>query len=177
LKVLLSRQNPLLSPFLPCCFAFRDPTKLRIESILTTKLAKQTAHMRLCLDRTGSLGRNMAKTILIVDDAMFMRTMVRNILLVEGYAVYEASNGQEAIQMYELHSPQLVFMDITMPVMDGIAATKAIKEKSPNAMIVMCSAMGQQNMVIEAVKAGAKDFIVKPFQADRVLECVKKFVA
>ena len=119
----------------------------------------------------------MAKSILIVDDAMFMRTMVRNILLVEGFAVHEAANGQEALEQYEIHNPQLVFMDITMPVMDGIAATKAIKEKHPSAVIVMCSAMGQQNMVVDAVRAGARDFIVKPFQADRVLECVKKFVA
>ncbi|HLO97009.1 MAG TPA: response regulator [Fimbriimonas sp.] len=119
----------------------------------------------------------MPKTVLVVDDAMFMRTIVRNILLVEGYAVHEAANGQEAVEQYDAHAPELVFMDITMPVMDGIAATKAITAKHPGAKIVMCSAMGQQNMVIDAVRAGAKDFIVKPFQAERVLDCVKKFAA
>lgn len=106
-----------------------------------------------------------------------MRAMLRGILIENQYAVYEASNGQEAIDQYDAHSPDLVIMDITMPVMDGITATKAIKAKNPGAVIVMCSAMGQQSMVIEALRAGAKDFIVKPFKADRVIECVKKLVA
>ena len=116
----------------------------------------------------------MSKKILISDDAMFMRAMLRGILIENQYAVYEASNGQEAVDQYEAHHPDLVFMDITMPVMDGIAATRAIKAKNPEAVIVMCSAMGQQSMVIEAVRAGAKDFIVKPFHPERVLDCVKK---
>ena len=120
---------------------------------------------------------DMSKKILISDDATFMRAMLRGILIENQYAVYEASNGQEAIDQYEAHHPDLVFMDITMPVMDGIAATRAIKAKNPDAVIVMCSAMGQQSMVIEAVRAGAKDFIVKPFHPERVLDCVKKLVA
>jgi two-component system, chemotaxis family, chemotaxis protein CheY len=128
-------------------------------------------------EKVGFHWVNMSKKILISDDAMFMRAMLRGILIENEYAVYEASNGQEAIDQYEAHKPDLVFMDITMPVMDGIAATRAIKEKNPGANIVMCSAMGQQSMVIEAVRAGAKDFIVKPFQAERVLECVRKLVA
>ena len=119
----------------------------------------------------------MSKKILISDDAMFMRAMLRGILIENQYAVYEASNGQEAVDQYEAHHPDLVFMDITMPVMDGIAATRAIKAKNPDAVIVMCSAMGQQSMIIEAVRAGAKDFIVKPFHPERVLDCVKKLVA
>lgn len=118
----------------------------------------------------------MHKKILVTDDAAFMRVMLKGILIPEKYAVIEATNGQEALEQYASHQPDLVFMDITMPVMDGITALKAIKARFPDACLVMCTAMGQQNMVIEAIKAGAKDFIVKPFQADRVLECVRKFV-
>lgn len=119
----------------------------------------------------------MAKNILIVDDAAFMRMMIKDILSKNGYNVVgEAENGAKAFEKYnELH-PDLVLMDITMPEMDGIAALKKIKGSDPNAMIIMCSAMGQQAMVIEAIQSGAKDFIVKPFQADRVLEAVKKVV-
>lgn len=118
----------------------------------------------------------MQKRILVTDDAMFMRSMLKNILIPNKYSVFEASNGQEAVDMFRLHSPDLVFMDITMPIMDGITATKTIKTAFPNALIVMCTALGQQNMVVEAIRAGAKDFIVKPFQPERVLDCVKKFV-
>ena len=119
----------------------------------------------------------MAKNILIVDDAAFMRMMIKDILSKNGYNVVgEAENGAKAFDKYnELH-PDLVLMDITMPEMDGIAALKKIKGADPNALIIMCSAMGQQAMVIEAIQSGAKDFIVKPFQADRVLEAVKKVV-
>ena len=118
----------------------------------------------------------MAKNILICDDAAFMRMMIKDILTKNGYNVVgEAENGAKGIEKYnELH-PDLVLMDITMPEMDGIAALKGIKQIDPNAH-VMCSAMGQQAMVIESIQAGAKDFIVKPFQADRVLEAVKKVV-
>lgn len=119
----------------------------------------------------------MQKKILVTDDAVFMRSMLKGILLPNKFTVVEASNGQEAIDQYNAHKPDLVFMDITMPVMDGLTAVKAIKSQHPDACMVMCTAMGQQNMVIEAIKAGAKDFIVKPFQAERVLECVRKFVA
>ncbi len=119
----------------------------------------------------------MAKNILICDDAAFMRMMIKDVLSKNGYTVAgEAENGLKAVEKYnELH-PDLVLMDITMPEMDGIAALKKIKAMDPSAVVIMCSAMGQQAMVIESIQSGAKDFIVKPFQADRVLEAVKKVV-
>ena len=116
----------------------------------------------------------MAK-ILIVDDAAFMRMMIKDILQKNGYEVIgEAANGLEAVELYKAHQPDLVTMDITMPEMDGIEAVKQIKAINPAAKVIMCSAMGQQSMVMDAIKAGANDFIVKPFQADRVLEAIKK---
>ena len=119
----------------------------------------------------------MAKNILICDDAAFMRMMIQDILTKNGYNVVgEAENGKIAVDKYSELSPDLVLLDITMPEMDGIGALKAIKEKDPNACVIMCSAMGQQAMVIEAIQSGAKDFIVKPFQAERVLEAVKKVI-
>ncbi len=119
----------------------------------------------------------MAKNILICDDAAFMRMMIKDILTKNGYNVVgEAENGVKAIEAYTECNPDLVLMDITMPEMDGIGALKGIKEKDPNAAVIMCSAMGQQAMVIEAIQSGAKDFIVKPFQAERVLEAVKKVI-
>ena len=119
----------------------------------------------------------MGKQILIVDDAAFMRMMIKDILSKNGYDVVgEAENGLKAVEKYEELKPDLVLMDITMPEMDGIQAVKTIKSSHGDAKIVMCSAMGQQAMVIEAIQAGAKDFIVKPFQADRVLEAVKKVI-
>ncbi len=119
----------------------------------------------------------MAKNILICDDAAFMRMMIKDILTKNGYEIAgEAENGQKAVEKYNETKPDLVLMDITMPEMDGIQALKKIKETDPNACVIMCSAMGQQAMVIEAIQSGAKDFIVKPFQAERVLEAVKKVV-
>lgn len=119
----------------------------------------------------------MAKGILLVDDAAFMRMMLKDILEKNGYEVVgEAENGVKAVEKYKELSPDLVIMDITMPEMDGIAAVKEIKKINSDATIVMCSAMGQQAMVIEAVQSGAKDFIVKPFQADRIIEAVKKVI-
>ena len=119
----------------------------------------------------------MAKNILICDDAAFMRMMIKDILTKNGYNVVgEAENGAKGIEKYNELKPDLVLMDITMPEMDGIAALKAIKASDPKASVIMCSAMGQQAMVIESIQSGAKDFIVKPFQADRVLEAVKKVV-
>lgn len=116
----------------------------------------------------------MAK-VLIVDDAAFMRMMVKDILQKNGFEVVgEACNGIEAVDLYKKENPDVVTMDITMPDMDGIEAVKAIKEFDPSAKVVMCSAMGQQSMVMDAIKAGAKNFIVKPFQADRVLEAINK---
>ena len=106
-----------------------------------------------------------------------MRMMVKDILTKNGYEVVgEAENGMKAVEKYKDLHPDLTTMDITMPEMDGISAVKAIRKIDPNAKIVMCSAMGQQAMVIEAIQAGARDFIVKPFQADRVLEAVKKAI-
>ena len=119
----------------------------------------------------------MAKNILICDDAAFMRMMIKDILTKNGYEIAgEAENGVKAVEKYNETKPDLVLMDITMPEMDGIQALKKIKEADPNACVIMCSAMGQQAMVIEAIQSGAKDFIVKPFQAERVLEAVKKVV-
>lgn len=119
----------------------------------------------------------MAKNVLICDDAAFMRMMIKDILTKNGYNVVgEAENGKIAVDKYSELSPDLVLLDITMPEMDGIGALKAIKAKDPNACIIMCSAMGQQAMVIEAIQSGAKDFIVKPFQAERVIEAVKKVI-
>lgn len=119
----------------------------------------------------------MAKNILIVDDAAFMRMMIKDILTKNGYNVAgEAENGAKAMDKYNELKPDLVLMDITMPEVDGIQALKNIRAADPNAKVIMCSAMGQQAMVIEAITAGAKDFIVKPFQADRVLEAVKKVI-
>lgn len=118
----------------------------------------------------------MAK-ILIVDDAAFMRMMLKDILTKGGFEIAgEAADGEEAVAKYAELKPDLVTLDITMPNKDGIQALKEIKAQDPNATCVMCSAMGQQSMVIDAIQNGAKDFIVKPFQADRVIEAVKKVV-
>jgi len=119
----------------------------------------------------------MAKNIMITDDALFMRVTLKNILTNSGYnVVAEAANGQEAVDKYAIHHPDLVLMDITMPIMDGIKATQAIKTANPGAKIIMCTAMGQKSMVIDAIQAGAKDFIVKPFQPERVLDSIRKLI-
>ena len=119
----------------------------------------------------------MGKNILICDDAAFMRMMIKDILTKNGYNVVgEAENGAIAVDKYKELKPELTLMDITMPEMDGINALKNIKASDAGANVIMCSAMGQQAMVIEAIQAGAKDFIVKPFQPERVLEAVKKVV-
>lgn len=115
--------------------------------------------------------------ILIVDDAAFMRMMIKDILEKNGFNVIgEASNGLEAVELYKKEKSDIVIMDITMPKVDGIEAVKLIKEYDNDAKIIMCSAMGQQAMVMDAIRAGAKDFIVKPFQADRVIEAINKVV-
>jgi len=117
----------------------------------------------------------MGKGILIVDDAAFMRMMIKDILSKNGYQVVgEAENGAKAIEKYKELMPDLVIMDITMPEVDGIQAVKEIKNFDQDSKIIMCSAMGQQAMVIESIQAGARDFIVKPFQAERVIEAIKK---
>ncbi|WP_078595602.1 response regulator [Evansella clarkii] len=117
----------------------------------------------------------MPVKVLVVDDAAFMRMMIKDILTKNNFEVVaEAGDGAQAIELYKEHSPELVTMDITMPEMDGITALKEIRNFDANAKVIMCSAMGQQAMVIDAIQAGAKDFIVKPFQAERVLEAVNK---
>ena len=103
--------------------------------------------------------------------------MIKDILSKNGYEIAgEAENGLKAVEKYREVQPDLVMMDITMPEMDGIQALKKIKSEDPSATVIMCSAMGQQAMVIESIQSGAKDFIVKPFDKDRVLEAVKKAV-
>lgn len=120
----------------------------------------------------------MAKRILITDDALFMRVTLKNILTQNGFEVVgEAANGLESVKLYNELKPDLVTMDITMPEMDGISAVREIRSADPGAKVIMCTAMGQKNMVVEAIEAGAKDFIVKPFQPDRVLEAVNKLLA
>lgn len=114
----------------------------------------------------------MAK-ILLVDDAAFMRKVIKDTLTKSGYTdLYEAEDGADAVEKFDQIQPDLVIMDITMPNMDGLEALKAIRGKYPNANVVMCSAMGQETMVFDAVRSGAKDFIVKPFKADRILKTV-----
>lgn len=113
--------------------------------------------------------------ILVVDDAGFMRKMVQTHLSKAGYDEFiEGADGQQAIELYEEEKPDLVIMDITMPNMDGIEALRQIKQTDPGAKVVMCSAMGQESMVLEAIKLGALDFIVKPFKQDRIIQTVSK---
>lgn len=116
----------------------------------------------------------MARSILVVDDAAFMRMMIRDILTKEGYTIHEAVNGRDAVEKYGEIKPDLITMDITMPELDGISALRAIRESDPDARVLMVSAMGQQKMIVEALEAGALDFLVKPFQPTKVLETVKK---
>ena len=115
----------------------------------------------------------MAKKILLVDDAAFMRKMIKDTLTKNGYTeVYEAVDGADAVAKFSELAPDLVVMDITMPNMDGLEALKTIRAKDGSANVVMCSAIGQESMVMDAVRSGAKDFIVKPFKPDRVLKTV-----
>jgi chemotaxis protein CheY len=117
----------------------------------------------------------MGKNILIEDDSAFMRMILKGILTKDGYNVVgEATNGKEAINKYNDLKPDLVAIDITMPEVDGLQALKQIMEIDHSAKVIMCSEMGQNDMVIEAIQAGAKDFIVKPFQADKVKKTIKK---
>jgi two-component system chemotaxis response regulator CheY len=119
----------------------------------------------------------VSHTVLVCDDAIFMRTMISDILTQAGYQVVgEAETGAQAVERYQQLKPDLVTMDIVMPDMGGIDAVRAIMKLDPNAKILMCSAMGQQALVIEAIQAGAKDFVVKPFQPSRVLEAVQRIL-
>lgn len=116
----------------------------------------------------------MSKTILVVDDAAFMRMMIRDILAKEGYSIREAVNGRDAVEKFEALRPDLVTLDVTMPEMDGIGALAAIRAIDPSASVLMVSAMGQQTLIDEALEAGATDYLIKPFQPTKVLETVKK---
>lgn len=119
----------------------------------------------------------MAK-IVVVDDAKFMRMTLTNILTNADHEIIgEGENGEEAIELYKKLQPDLVMMDITMPVMSGLDAVKEIKKEFPTAKVIMCSAMGQQKMVVEAIEAGAKDFIVKPFDEGRVIDAIDRVLS
>lgn len=112
--------------------------------------------------------------VMCVDDAVFMRNKASRLLIGRGYEVTEAANGLDAVHKYESEKPDVVLMDITMPVMNGIEAVKAIKEKDPDARIVMVTALSQKSMVLEAIQAGARDFITKPYDPEKLLETVQK---
>ena len=118
----------------------------------------------------------MAK-VLVVDDAAFMRMRCKKLLTRSGYEVIEAATGSQAVEMYQAEKPDLVLLDITMPDMDGLTALREIIKIDPDARVAMVTAMGQQSMVVEALKAGAKDFVIKPFDQDRVLAAIKKLMA
>lgn len=116
--------------------------------------------------------------ILITDDAAFMRHMIKNVLVKEGYEIAgEACNGNECVQLFQELKPDICLLDITMPQKDGIEAVKEIMQIDPNAKIIMISALGHQNKIIEALEAGARDFIVKPFEPQRVIEAIKRLQA
>ena len=120
----------------------------------------------------------MGKKVLIVDDAAFMRMMLKDILTKNDFEVVaEAENGKAGVAAFQKYNPDIITMDITMPEMNGIDAVKAIKALDPSVKVVMVSAMGQQPMVIEAIQAGANDFIVKPFQPERVIEAITKVLS
>lgn len=114
--------------------------------------------------------------ILIVDDAEFLRVRISRMLVSEGYEIAEAENGLEAVNAFKSEQPDLVLMDITMPEMDGLTALREIQSHDPEAKIVMLTALGQESVVLEAIKAGAKDFIVKPFEQARVISAITKYI-
>ena len=114
--------------------------------------------------------------VLIVDDAQFMRLRCARLLTENGYETVEAQNGVQAIEMYKKERPDVVLMDITMPEMDGLTALRELKKLDPNARIAMLTALGQQGIVLEAIKSGARDFVVKPFEAERVLAAVQRIL-
>jgi two-component system chemotaxis response regulator CheY len=117
----------------------------------------------------------MAVNVLIVDDLAFIKMVLRDILEKSGFHVVgEASNGKQAVAMYQERRPDVVLMDITMPDMDGLTALKKIKEIDPEARVIICSALGQQRLIVQAIQLGARDFIVKPFQPPRVVAALKK---
>ncbi len=120
----------------------------------------------------------MSTRVLIVDDAVFMRNMIKDIFSGDEFEVVgEAANGVEAVEKYRELNPDVVTMDIVMPLKSGIEAVKDIVSEDPDAKIVMCSALGQDSLIMEAIEAGAKDFIVKPFKAEKVIEVVKQIIS
>lgn len=134
--------------------------------------------MRCAMIRVMEVGEDMPKTILIADDALFTRMMLRNILNENGYtAVVEAETGTEAIWAYNRWRPDLVIMDINMPEMDGMTAVRNILAIDPQARIIICSALGEKHLMLEALEAGVKDFITKPFHPAKVVEVVKKVLS
>ena len=116
-------------------------------------------------------------TILVVDDAAFMRMRCCKMLTEQGYDVLQAENGAQAVDVYREKRPDAVLMDITMPEMDGLAALKALRALDPEARVAMVTAVGQQTIIMDAIKSGARDFVVKPFEAARVLQAVSKLLA
>lgn len=133
--------------------------------------------MRAYEPRIRKRGLTMAR-ILIVDDAMFMRASLKKLLVEHGYTVCgEAGDGKEAIAKFQELKPDVTILDITMPEMSGIEALRCIKEIDPSAKTIICSAMGQQAQLAQAIQYGAKDFIVKPFQEDRLLAAVEKVLS
>ncbi len=119
----------------------------------------------------------MAIKVMFVDDSSFMRTILKGIILRDSFELAgEAANGKEAIELYQKVQPDIVTMDIIMPEMNGIDAVKQIRAMDPNAKIIMVSAMGQQGMVIDAIQAGARDFIIKPFQPPRIHEALRRVI-
>ena len=117
----------------------------------------------------------MAINVAIVDDLAFIKLVLRDLIEKAGFRVVgEASNGEEAIELFQDKRPDVVLLDITMPKMDGITALKKLLEIDPKANIIMCSALGQQRLIVEAIQLGAKDFIVKPFRPERVISSIKK---
>jgi two-component system, chemotaxis family, chemotaxis protein CheY len=127
---------------------------------------------------TKKRSRSLMAKIMIVDDAAFMRAMIRDMLTKSGHEIVaEAKNGLEAVQMYPSAKPDLMTMDITMPEMDGVTALRNIRSLDPAARVIMCSAMGQHAMVLDAIQAGAKDFVVKPLQQQRLLDAIEKVLS
>lgn len=119
----------------------------------------------------------MSKKIMLVDDAAFMRMMIKNTLQQNGYTdIIEAKDGEEAIALFKQENPDLTLLDITMPNIDGLEALREIKNIDKDSKVVMCSAMGQENMVLEALKSGAQDFIVKPFKPDRIMKTISSIL-
>src|SRR5207253_819281 len=152
-----------------------DPTLVRAVSRRAGSLFVVLDTDALLTPVLPSQGGCVSHTVLVCDDAIFMRTMISDILGQAGFEIVgEAETGSQAVEKYKQLKPDLVTMDIVMPDMGGIDAVREIVKHDPDAKILMCSAMGQQALVVEAIQAGAKDFVVKPFQPSRVLEAVQR---